>query len=149
MKNNKVKESFLEQLKRTPVVQVACEKAGVSRATVYRWRKEDAKFAKAMDAALEEGEDLVNDMAESALLSSIREKNMTGIIFWLKSRHERFKAKLQIEGKLVTSEELTPEQEVLVREALKLTALDKPKEKNDAKEKGYDEKGNKIIFRRS
>ena len=78
------KELLIEQLKKTPIVQVACEKVGVGRATYYRWRKEDEEFAKLADEAISEGNFLVNDMAESQLMSAIRDKNLTAIIFWLK-----------------------------------------------------------------
>jgi hypothetical protein len=32
----------------------------------------------------------MNDMAESQLLNAVRDGNMTGIIFWLKSRHKAY-----------------------------------------------------------
>ena len=34
------KTIILEQLQKAPIVQIACEKTGISRATYYRWRKE-------------------------------------------------------------------------------------------------------------
>ena len=44
MKTKKDKELILEQLRKTPIVQVACEKTGIARATYYRWRKKDKRF---------------------------------------------------------------------------------------------------------
>lgn len=38
------KQAMLEQLRRIPIIQVACEKAGVSRPTLYRMRSADEKF---------------------------------------------------------------------------------------------------------
>jgi len=35
-RQSKNKEQLLEILKKTPIVQIACEKAGVGRATYYR-----------------------------------------------------------------------------------------------------------------
>ena len=84
----KEKELILEQLKRTPIVQVACEKTGIGRSTYYRWKKEDNKFAELADAAILEGSLFVNDMAESQLLSAIRDKNLTAIIFWRASLND-------------------------------------------------------------
>lgn len=125
MKQNQ-KQLLLEQLKKTPIVQIACEKAGISRMTYYRWRKEDPKFLKASDIALSEGSMLVNDMAESQLLSAIRDKNMTGIIFWLKHHHSTYAEKLEISGHLKTiTDELTPEQEALIKKALSLVSSPK------------------------
>ena len=78
------KENLLQQLKKTPIVQVACEKVGISRATYYRWHKDDKEFAEAADQSLAEGSGLVNDMAESQLMTAIKNGNLTAVIFWLK-----------------------------------------------------------------
>ncbi|HEY9028274.1 MAG TPA: terminase [Burkholderiaceae bacterium] len=48
---------FLMALAEVPVVQHACDAAGVSRSTVYESRAGDPAFAKAWDAALEAGVD--------------------------------------------------------------------------------------------
>ena len=117
------KALLLEQLKKTPIVQIACEKLGISRMTYYRWRKDDPEFTKASDTALNEGSLLVNDMAESQLMSAIRDKNMTAIIFWLKHHHQNYTSRLEITGHLKHSEELTPEQKKLVQKALALASL--------------------------
>lgn len=122
MKKNRVKKEFLEHLRKVPIVQVACEKFGVSRNSVYRWRNEDPEFRKEMDMALAEGEELVNDMGESQLLSLIREKNWQAISFWLRKRNPKFRDRVEV----ITStpqEELSPEQEAVVKEALRLAAL--------------------------
>ena len=115
MKKNKIKNEFLEQLRKVPIVQVSCEKVGVSRNSVYRWRKEDTEFAKQMDDALAEGEELVNDMSESQLLSLIREKNYPAISFWLRKRSPRFRDKLEVTARIEEIKELPQEQ----KEALK------------------------------
>lgn len=117
------KSTLLEQLKKIPIVQIACEKANVGRTTYYRWRKEDAKFKEAADTALLDGSTLVNDMAESQLLAAIRDRNMTAIIFWLKHHHSAYTTRIQLalEGK--QNDELTQEQKEIVRKALALAAL--------------------------
>lgn len=113
------KEEVIENLRKTPIVQVVCEKLGIGRASYYRWRKEDKEFAEKADAAIDEGLNLVNDMAESQLLSAIKDKNMTAIIFWLKNHHRAYTNKIELNGTINhTSEELTKEQELLVRSAL-------------------------------
>ncbi|RJR27208.1 hypothetical protein C4561_02855 [candidate division WWE3 bacterium] len=112
---------LLEQLKKTPIVQFACEKSGIGRATYYRWRKEDHSFAEMADQALQESVSLINDLAESQLLSSIRDKNMTAIIFWLKYRHKSYSNKLELSGEIKTSiGGLTPEQQELLEKAIGL-----------------------------
>ena len=124
MKRNRDKELVLEQLKKIPIITVACEKVGVGKSTVYRWRDEDKKFAKDLEEALIEGESLVNDMSESQLISLIKEKNLPAIRFWLNHRHAKFREKVEITAKIEKQEELTPEQEEVVREALKLASID-------------------------
>ena len=119
------KEKLLEQLKKTPIVQIACDKAGISRATYYRFRKNDLEFTKATDEALKEGLFLVNDIAESQLLSLIKEKNLTAIIFWLKHRHDEYGNRLEVTTKIRQGiEELSDEQKAVVEKALKLAKLD-------------------------
>ncbi|MGK2848697.1 MAG: phBC6A51 family helix-turn-helix protein [Minisyncoccota bacterium] len=123
MKTHATKKLFLENLKRVPIIQVACEKSGVSRATIYRWRDKDKKFKKSLEEALSEGEALVNDMGESQLITLIREKNFPAIRFWLNHRHEKFKERVKVTAKIEKQENLTPEQEEVVREALRLAAI--------------------------
>ncbi|MEI7890547.1 MAG: phBC6A51 family helix-turn-helix protein [bacterium] len=130
MKSNNIKKLFIENLKKVPIVQVACEKSGVSRATVYRWRDKDKKFRKTLNQALSEGEALVNDMSESQLISLIKEKNFSAIRFWLNHRHEKFKERVEITTKAEDQEKLSPEQQKIVREALKLASLGKKKVTN-------------------
>ena len=46
MKKDSHAPKFLTELRKVPIVQVACEKVGISRNTIYRWLKEDKQFAK-------------------------------------------------------------------------------------------------------
>jgi hypothetical protein len=119
MKKDKVKDAFLEQLRKVPIIQVACEKSGISRNSVYRWKNEDPEFEKELETALKEGEDLVNDMSENQLMVLIREKNWHAISFWLRKRNPKFKDRIEVEV-APRQEALTPEQEATVREALRL-----------------------------
>ena len=107
MKKNKLQDQFFEELTKVPIVQVACEKTGVSRNSVYRWRKDDQAFCKKMDQALKDGVALVNDMSETQLLTLIKEKNYPAISFWLRHRNDNYKNKLEITTK-EESEALTP-----------------------------------------
>ena len=123
MKKNKLQDKFFEELKKVPIVEVACEKTGVSRNSVYRWRKEDKEFSEKMDLALQEGEDFVNDMSESQLLTLIKEKSYSAISFWLRHRNPKFKERIEIEGTVKTIQELSPEQKELINNSLKLANL--------------------------
>lgn len=116
MKTNQ-KAELIKQLKKTPIVEVACKKLGIGRATYYRWKKDDPKFAEEAEFALDEGSQLVNDMAESQLINAIKEGNMTGIIFWLKNHHKQYSPKLEVTTKN-GDVPLTDEQKELIRKSL-------------------------------
>lgn len=131
-RQSKHKEHILEQLKKTPVVQIACEKVGISRASYYRWRKEDPEFTKQSDQALLDGSLLVNDIAESQLMSAIKDKNMTAIIFWLKHHHPAYATRVEVTTTNNNREiHLTDDQKELLNKALEMVALAPAKETSD------------------
>ena len=131
----KEKELILEQLKKTPIVQLACEKVGISRATYYRWKNADRKFSMLAQEAILEGSRLVNDMAESQLLSAIRDKNMTAIIFWLKHHHSAYETRVEIrQAGIQADENLTKKQREVIRKALEATMIDKEKLEENEKD---------------
>lgn len=119
------KSELLELLKKVPIVQVACEKLGIGRATYYRWHKDDEEFALKADEAIQNGKHFINDMAESQLISEIKEKNMTAIIFWLKHNHPTYGNRLEVtthQGKPI--DELDDEQKELLEKALSMGGLE-------------------------
>lgn len=107
----KQKKALVEQLQKTPIVQLACERTGVGRSTYYQWRAKDKVFARAAERALEAGQFLVNDMAESRLMALIKADNLTAIIFWLKHNHPKYAAvnRLIHEHEIVTNRMSTEE----------------------------------------
>jgi hypothetical protein len=121
MKKNKLQDKFFEELKTIPIIQVACEKTGVSRNSVYRWKKEDKSFSKKMDQAMSDGVAFVNDMSESQLLTMIKEKNWSAISFWLRHRNDNYKEKIEITTK-EEDEQLTSAQKKIIKNALSLGA---------------------------
>ena len=131
MKTEK-KGLLLLQLKKTPIVQVACEKTGVSRATYYRWRKEDPEFADNADIAIDEGLNLINDMAESQLISAIKDRNLTGIIFWLKNHHKNYSPKLEVTTKNGDIP-ITDEQREIIKQSLDMAFGLNSEEEKDGK----------------
>lgn len=126
-RQDKLKILLIEQFKKTPIVQIACEKVGVSRATYYRWKHDDEEFAQIADESLSEGKLLINDMAESQLISEIKNKNMTAIIFWLKHNHPSFSTRVEIITKKKDFE-LSDEEKVLLEKSLELSAIIPKKE---------------------
>lgn len=119
-RQNALKASFIEQLKRTPVIEQACQKVGLSRATVYRWVKEKKSFEKEMDAALSEGRTFMCDIAETQLFSLIGDKEYKAIALYLSTHNPRYAKKLELSGTVTTKDEpLKKEQKKLIREAFK------------------------------
>lgn len=96
MKKNRVQQKFLDELRKFPIVQVACERCDLSRQTIYRWRKEDPEFSTEMEVALSEGEELANDLCESQLFSLVKDKNFQAIKYRLDKRHPKYKK--QVDG---------------------------------------------------
>jgi hypothetical protein len=128
MKKNKKENEFLEQLKKVPIVQVSCDMVNISRNSVYKWKKQDAKFSKAMDEALVEGENFINDMGEAQLLNLIKEKSWPALAFWLKHRNPKFRERVEITN-VTEDDHLSPEQEAQVKKALELGSIIKTNNK--------------------
>lgn len=132
-RQDKEKELVLKHLRKTPIVQIVCDRAGIGRASYYRWRNEDKNFKKAADEAIIEGELFINDMSESQIISLIKEKNWSAISFWLKHNHPKYANRIEVNTSIKDeSEELTPKQKAMVKEALRLAAFD-PKQSEKEK----------------
>lgn len=123
MKKHKHAKQFLEELRKVPIIQVACEKSGISRNTLYRWKRDDPEFAKELEKALSDGVAFVNDMSESQLLQLIKEKSFSAVRFWLNKRHPAYKDKLEVVSRDERNEELTEEQQKIVKKALELASI--------------------------
>lgn len=82
-KLSKKQKTFLETLSSAMgIVSVACKKAKIGRTTYYRWLNENSVFKELVDEVNEE----TIDGVESKLLSAISQNNITGIIFYLKTK---------------------------------------------------------------
>ncbi|MFA5106756.1 MAG: phBC6A51 family helix-turn-helix protein [Patescibacteria group bacterium] len=113
------KESILEYLRKMPIAQIACERAGIARATYYRWRNEDKEFKKAADEAMRDGEAFINDLSESQVVTLIKDRNLPAITLWLKNHHPAYADRIKVEASISrTDEPLSAEEEKLVRHAL-------------------------------
>lgn len=118
------KKKILERLTKTPIIEVACKQSGISRATFYRWVKQDSSFAEACDEAIEISASRINDLAESQLIAAIKEKNMTAIMYWLKHRHPVYETRIQVDANVRHDrQELTFEQIEIVEQALRNAGL--------------------------
>ena len=138
MRQDKNKALILEQLKKTPIIQIACQKIGVGRTTYYRWKNLDQDFAQMAEEALSEGFGFINDMAESKIIAAIQNDNLTAAMYWLNHRHLTYRNKIELTTGLKQEEKkLSPEQQDLIDKALKIAALipTKVEEKNEKDEK--------------
>lgn len=122
-RTQKNQELVIEQLKKVPIIQVACEKIGISRSTYYRWCEQDSEFAKNAEASQSEGLAFVNDMAESQLLSAIRNQNLTAVMYWLNHRHKAYSNRLEVTTKTTQAVTLSSEQQELITRALNHASL--------------------------
>ena len=114
----KEKKSLLEILEKTPVVSVACERSGVSKATYHRWRAEDPEFAEKVDGAMSEGKGFISDVAKAQLISLIKDKNLPALKLWLQSLDPDFRPSLAIDGEIKIEKKLSPEEAEEMRRTL-------------------------------
>lgn len=128
-KNARTKQLILEQLRKTPIIEAACQKIEISRMTFYRWKNEDKEFAKKVDEAIFDGCLLVNDLAENQLISAVKDQNMQGIMYWLKHHHSSYTTRVELSGCIThLREELSDREKELVEKALRLAM---PTQKHD------------------
>lgn len=119
MKKDTGKKAVLEQLIKTPIVEVACSKAGIGKTSFYQWKNDDPEFAKAVNEAMKVGIDFISDVAESQLISLIKKGNFSAVAYWLKhNRNERYGEKIQLSGSVAIREELTEEEFELIERAI-------------------------------
>jgi hypothetical protein len=82
---------LVEEIEKTPLVQIACDKVGVSRNTFYRWMKEDKEFLVRVNEAVSLGTGLVSDVAQSNVLEGIKRKDPMYTKYWLSHKHPDFR----------------------------------------------------------
>jgi hypothetical protein len=77
------KKAMLDALEKSlGVVTSACKSVGVSRWTYYDWLRNDEEFKKQVDDI----QNIALDFAESQLHKQIQSGNISGIIFYLKTK---------------------------------------------------------------
>ena len=91
-----MKQTICELLEKTPIIESACQKVGISRMTLCRWRKDDPKFNQQIEDVLEVSRESVNDLAESKMIQLITEGNASMIRFWSIHNNPRYKRKPDI-----------------------------------------------------
>jgi len=84
------KQLFLEYFKKTPIISVVCKQIKISRATVYRWFKQDNEFYQKYLETEKEGREYMNEAMESNLINQAKNGNVAATIFYLKFNHPRY-----------------------------------------------------------
>lgn len=87
------KELFLKKLEEMPVIFVACNKANVPRANIYRWKDEDPEFKAKIDEAQIKGDDNMRDLAEYQMFTKIKEGNLSAAKYYLDRKHPAYAKK--------------------------------------------------------
>ena len=121
MRIKKQKDDLIEQIKKNPVIQIACEKLDIGRASHYRWYADDEEYAKGVDSAIAEGVTFVAEFAESQLLNAVRNGDPWAVSMVLRAMHPRYKNKVEFTGTINhTNRELTEEDIEFMKESLRL-----------------------------
>lgn len=84
-------DKLVEEIEKTPLIQIACDKVGISRNTFYRWMKEDEDFLARVNEAVSLGTGLVSDVAISNVLEGIKKKDSMYTKYWLSHKHPDFR----------------------------------------------------------
>jgi molybdenum-dependent DNA-binding transcriptional regulator ModE len=88
---NGKKAKLLRELEEHPLVERACKKAGISKATYYRWLNKDTLFRRDVEGAQEKGRAKFNDFAESKLLENVNANIHQAIVYWLRHNSKRYR----------------------------------------------------------
>jgi len=89
--DNEIKTQILELLEKELTIKTVCAKLGLSRQSVYRWMKEDKKFATDIKEAIKNCVLDLNDECENRVITKIKNDDTNMIKFWLRYRHPDYK----------------------------------------------------------
>ena len=103
-----MEELLLDQLRKTPIIETACQKLNISKMTISRWRKKSMEFSARFEDALLEGRLRINDVAESQILALIAAGKFEPSKFWLTHNSARYANKLELSGTVSTKDEEIP-----------------------------------------
>jgi len=84
------KKKILDELAATPIVEIACKKAGIHRSTFYRWCEQDHLFRDNAEQVRLESIWAVNDLAESKIIARVKNDDYKATTFWLKHNHHHY-----------------------------------------------------------
>lgn len=89
-KQEEKKLEFIEAIKSSfGLLTRACDVVNINFQTYRNWYKKDPEFAEQVDNAVTDAYEKTTDMAEGKLYQAINKGEMTGIIFYLKTRGKK------------------------------------------------------------
>lgn len=91
MKRGTHKTKLLEQLRKIPIIEVACRNVGINRSTFYRWINDDITFKAEVMEALLYGRDEIVDLAKVKLYKNLNEGKPWAVLFTLRYYDPDFK----------------------------------------------------------
>lgn len=91
-KTSRNKRRLLRELEVTPIVDRACKKVGIARATFYRWCESDRSFYYLSELSRGKGRDKLNDYVESKLLENVKNGQQAAIQFWLSNNSKNYRS---------------------------------------------------------
>lgn len=105
------------------IVEIACQKTGISRAKFNRWKADDVEFRRQVMDAMSKGSEIMDDIVESKFMQLIHQGEMQAVLFYLKYRHHKYSARGVIQKMLMdhADDELivTEDEQKRINEALK------------------------------
>lgn len=92
MIDQEIKNKIILELEKYGNVYYACIKNNISRNSYYRWFSSDPIFKKNALKAIKLGRQNICDMAENALLSKVKEKNIEAIKYTLSHNSSHYRS---------------------------------------------------------
>lgn len=92
-RDEQTREKFLEILATTPFINHACKKVGISRATIYRWMKDNYRFRQKVLKATDNGRENLIEVAEVSLINKVRTGDLGAVKFFLTHNSKRYSAR--------------------------------------------------------
>jgi hypothetical protein len=89
-KQDRTKAALVKRLSEVRIVEIACKSVSISRATYYRWLKEDARFASDCEDAIRRGTAVICDLAESQIINKIRGGDFKASTYFLEKHHKDY-----------------------------------------------------------
>lgn len=127
----KKREQFLAELSLGKSVSAGARACAMSRQAAYEWRAADKEFARQWDEAIEEGTDLLEDVAKTEAVGG----NTTLLIFLLKARRpDMYRERLGIDFANATPEQV--EAAILAMAPQKLRGILAKLKGNNSKDQG-------------